>query len=61
MLKSMLNLSSLFSARTNKIFRFSEELQNNFSDVVVGREVKVEVDRVVDARHDVRLKKISLT
>ena len=54
---SMLNLLSLFSARTNTIFCFSEELQNNFSDVVVGREVKVEVDRVVDARHDVRLKK----
>jgi hypothetical protein len=42
-------------ARKNKCFDFSEELHDDLPDVLVGREVQVEVDGVVDAAHDGRL------
>jgi hypothetical protein len=41
--------------RTDVCFGLSEELNNDLADVLVGREVQVEVDGVVDAAHDGRL------
>ena len=41
--------------RNNECFGFSEELNDDLPDVLIGREVQVEVDGVVDAAHDGRL------